>query len=62
MTHKFKGDWRVFTFNETTTPPSLTDRGTLDINNIDDNGIIANGMYHERPTNVNHPIRGRLTR
>lgn len=60
MAHKFAFIWRVYTFDETTTPPSLTDRGTLDLTTMDENGILANGMYHERPTKANHPISGRV--
>jgi hypothetical protein len=58
MAHKFAYRWSVFTVNYSTSPPQFVDRGYMDLTTMDDYGVLANGNYHEVPTNVDHPIMG----
>src|SRR6267143_173506 len=58
MAHKFAFQWHVFTINYATTPPQFVPRGVMDLTTIDENGVLANGVYHEQPTSIDHPIKG----
>lgn len=60
MAHKFADYWNVFTMDDRTNPPTLVYRGRLDLRTMDENGILANGSYHEQATGTVRPIRGKV--